>query len=116
MAEGSGPNGRNGPDGPGGQRRRGEERPRGGPALAAAPVNGGREGNGRNGPTGRGKWSTEERAANVGAILAAQAHWLVERLLDRQARDFEAEGGFAERLYKARSRARQTDQTDPTDR
>ena len=46
--------------------------------------------------------SAEERAANLGAVLAAQAHWLSERLLDRQARDFEAGGGFAERLYKAR--------------
>jgi len=50
----------------------------------------------------------EERAANLGAILAAQAHWLTERLLDRQARDFEAEGGFSERLYKARSQQRGT--------
>jgi len=49
---------------------------------------------------------TEERAANLGAILAAQAHYLTERLLDRQARDFEAGGGFAERLYRARSAAR----------
>lgn len=48
----------------------------------------------------------EERAANLGAILAAQAHWLTERLLDRHARDFEAEGGFSERLYKARSQQR----------
>ncbi|MEW6302536.1 MAG: four helix bundle protein [Verrucomicrobiota bacterium] len=45
----------------------------------------------------------EERAANLGAILAAQAHWLTERLLDRHARDFESGGGFAERLYRART-------------
>jgi four helix bundle suffix protein len=45
----------------------------------------------------------EERAANLGAILAAQAHWLTERLLDRQARDFEAGGGFSERLYHVRT-------------
>ncbi len=45
---------------------------------------------------------TEERAANLGAILAAQAHYLSERLLDRHARDFENEGGFSERLYQAR--------------
>ena len=45
----------------------------------------------------------EERAANLGAILATQAHWLTERLLDRQARDFEADGGFSERLYRART-------------
>ncbi len=49
------------------------------------------------------KQSAEERAANLGAILAAQAHWLTERLLDRQAQDFEKDGGFSERLYKART-------------
>ncbi|MDD5706833.1 MAG: four helix bundle suffix domain-containing protein [Kiritimatiellae bacterium] len=48
----------------------------------------------------------EARAANLGAILAAQAHWLSERLMDRQARDFEAGGGFSERLYQARMAAR----------
>ena len=48
----------------------------------------------------------EERAANLGAILAAQAHWLAERLMDRQARDFEAGGGFAERLHRARVNGR----------
>ena len=46
--------------------------------------------------------TAEERAANLGAILAVQAHWLVERLLDRQARDFEGDGGFSERLHHAR--------------
>lgn len=55
----------------------------------------------------RRKGSTvEERAANLGAILATQAHWLTERLLDRHEKDFEAEGGFSERLYKARSQQR----------
>ena len=47
--------------------------------------------------------SREERAANLGAILATQAHWLTERLMDRHARDFEAGGGFSERLYRART-------------
>ena len=47
--------------------------------------------------------SREERAANLGAILSAQAHWLAERLLDRQARDFETTGGFSERLYQTRT-------------
>ena len=47
--------------------------------------------------------SVEERAANLGAILATQAHWLTERLMDRQARDFETGGGFSERLYRART-------------
>jgi four helix bundle suffix protein len=63
--------------------------------------------------------AAEERAANLGAILAAQAHYLVERLLDRQALAFEAEGGFAERLYRARAAGRgrtaEADQTDHTD-
>jgi four helix bundle suffix protein len=53
--------------------------------------------------TGSGQ-PVEERAANLGAILAAQAHWLTERLMDRQARDFEDGGGFSERLYRARTR------------
>jgi four helix bundle suffix protein len=50
-----------------------------------------------------GVGKAEERAANLGVVLAAQAHWLAERLLDRQARDFEAGGGFSERLYAARA-------------
>ena len=57
---------------------------------------------------------TEERAANLGSILAAQAHYLTERLLDRHARDFEKGGGFSERLYRARTRRGKTDETDQT--
>lgn len=53
------------------------------------------------------KQPAEERAANLGAILAAQAHWLTERLLNRQAQDFEAQGGFSERLYKTRTNTRE---------
>lgn len=53
------------------------------------------------------KQPAEERAANLGAILANQAHWLIERLLERQAQDFEKEGGFSERLYKTRMQRRQ---------
>jgi restriction system protein len=49
----------------------------------------------------------EERAANLGAVLSAQAHYLVEKLLARQAEDFEKGGGFSERLYKARTGSRQ---------
>ena len=61
--------------------------------------------------------SIKERAANLGAILANQAHWLTERLLNRQAKEFEKEGGFSERLYKVRKeyKQRRTDQTDQTD-
>ncbi|HKL21883.1 MAG TPA: four helix bundle suffix domain-containing protein [Tichowtungia sp.] len=56
--------------------------------------------------------SREERAANLGAVLSAQAHYLVERLLARQAEDFEKGGGFSERLYKARSEKRQNGQKE----
>ncbi len=55
------------------------------------------------------KQSREERAANLGAVLSAQAHYLVEKLLARQAEDFEKGGGFSERLYKARTNQRRRD-------
>lgn len=51
--------------------------------------------------------SREERVANLGAVLSAQAHYLVEKLLARQAEDFQNDGGFSERLYKARTKNRQ---------
>ncbi len=54
--------------------------------------------------------SREERAANLGAVLSAQAHYLIEKLLARQAEDFETDGGFSERLYKARVNHRQNGQ------
>lgn len=54
----------------------------------------------------------EERAANLGAVLSAQAHYLVERLMARQAEDFEKGGGFSERLYKARTENRQRGQNE----
>lgn len=54
--------------------------------------------------------SREERAANLGAVLSAQAHYLVEKLMARQAEDFEQGGGFSERLYKARTDKRQNGQ------
>jgi four helix bundle suffix protein len=53
--------------------------------------------------------SREERAANLGFTLATQAHWLVERLLDRHARDFESDGGFSERLHRSRTARRDED-------
>ena len=55
----------------------------------------------------------EERAGNLGAILSAQAHWLAERLMNRQAQDFEKGGGFSERLHQARTTAR-TKNTPPS--
>jgi len=54
------------------------------------------------------KQTSEERAANLGAVLSAQAHYLVEKLMARQAADFEQGGGFSERLYKARTAQRRT--------
>ncbi len=54
--------------------------------------------------------SREERAANLGAVLSAQAHYIIEKLLARQAEDFEKGGGFSERLYKARTGYRQNRQ------
>ena len=63
--------------------------------------------------------AVEERAANLGAILSAQAHFLTQRLLDRHAQDFEKDGGFSERIYKVRTRQwrkpKQTNGTDKTD-
>ena len=46
--------------------------------------------------------SATSRTSDLGVILSAQAHFLVERLLDRHARDFESQGGFAERLHRSR--------------
>ncbi len=54
--------------------------------------------------------SREERAANLGAVLSAQAHYLVEKLMARQAEDFEKDGGFSERLYNAGTKNRQNGQ------
>lgn len=56
------------------------------------------------------KQSREERAANLGAVLSAQAHYLVEKLLNSQAEAFENEGGFSERLHKARVEQRRKGQ------
>jgi four helix bundle suffix protein len=56
--------------------------------------------------------SREERAANLGAVLSAQAHYLVEKLMARQAEDFEKGGGFSERLYKARTENRHKRQSE----
>lgn len=52
----------------------------------------------------------QERAANLGAVLSTQAHYLVEKLLARQAEDFQNDGGFSERLYKGRIKNRQKGQ------
>ncbi len=56
------------------------------------------------------KQTAEERAANLGAVLSAQAHYLVEKCMARQAVDFEQGGGFSERLYQARTAHRRTEE------
>ena len=41
-------------------------------------------------------------AANAALSLLNLACWLLDRQVERQARDFENEGGFTERLYRVR--------------
>lgn len=76
-------------------------------------------GSGRNGLGGQGKngqkvstgstpsaLSTKdysELSANAALVLIAVACSLLDRQVERLAKDFENEGGFTERLYKARS-------------
>lgn len=47
-----------------------------------------------------------ENAANTLVTLIHQANFLLDQLLRRLERDFVAEGGFTEKLYQVRSRAR----------
>lgn len=72
-----------------------------------------RERGGLNGQDGQGKKSKEsttstvstafaETAANAAIVLIAVACSLLDRQLAAQAKAFEAEGGFTERLYKRR--------------
>lgn len=46
--------------------------------------------------------SLPEIAGNIGSILANVAKAMLDRQLQRLGRDFEAHGGFSERLYKLR--------------
>jgi four helix bundle suffix protein len=48
-----------------------------------------------------------EAAANILLCLINQASYLIHRQLDRLERDFLEHGGFTERLYQVRTRARQ---------
>jgi four helix bundle suffix protein len=75
----------------------------------------GRHQNGRGGLSGRnaGRTSTgsmgstyAEIAANAALALINVACALLDRQVASQAAAFEAEGGFTERLYRARSRKR----------
>ncbi len=51
-----------------------------------------------------------ELAANAALVLIAVACSLLDRQVERLARDFENEGGFTERLYQVRSRKRRSQQ------
>jgi len=65
---------------------------------------------GLSGPDGQQKPSTmstfPELAANAALILLAVACSLLDRQLAAQAKAFETEGGFTERLYRVRSEKR----------
>ncbi len=61
-----------------------------------------------------------DNAANTLITLIHQANYLLDRLLMRLEKDFVANGGFSESLYRVRKLARsdrldQTDQSDQTD-
>ena len=47
-----------------------------------------------------------EVTANCALVLIEQATYLLNRLIERLARDFVDEGGFTERLYRVRTEAR----------
>ncbi len=53
-----------------------------------------------------------EISANVGQTLCKIAIHLLDKQVDSQARKFEQEGGFSERLYKVRSEAKARKQQD----
>lgn len=53
-----------------------------------------------------------EPAANAMLCAVNQAAYLLRRLMERQSRDFVAEGGFSERLYAARTQARADGEPD----
>ncbi len=65
---------------------------------------------GQNGQSGHGKVSTaanfQELAANTALVLLAVACSLLDRQIAAQAKAFENEGGFTERLYRVRSAKR----------
>jgi four helix bundle suffix protein len=69
--------------------------------------------NGLNGPKGTSTKSIKsisssysEIAANAALTLIAAANSLLDRQLEAQAKDFEKEGGFTERLYRVRRHSR----------
>lgn len=62
--------------------------------------------NGPDGPNGQDEASYEEIAANAAHVLVGVACSLLDRQIARLAIDFEAEGGFTERLYRTRHQRR----------
>lgn len=62
------------------------------------------------------KSATPEAAANTLLCLINQASYLLRRQLERLERDFLEHGGFTERLYAVRNRARELDKSDGCDR
>jgi four helix bundle suffix protein len=56
--------------------------------------------------------SSPEVAANVIICLIHQTNYLLDQQLRQPEKQFLEEGGFTERLYRARSRARNTKNTE----
>ncbi|MFH1134980.1 MAG: four helix bundle suffix domain-containing protein [Pseudomonadota bacterium] len=52
--------------------------------------------------------SYPELSANAALVLPAAACSLIDRQVERLARDFENEGGFIERLYRVRTAKRRS--------
>lgn len=61
------------------------------------------------------KTASAEVAANTLVCLINQASYLLGRQLQRLEQDFLEQGGFTERLYRERSRARRSDLSDRSD-
>lgn len=57
-----------------------------------------------------------ELAANAMLCAANQAAYLLRRQLESQSRDFVEHGGFTERLYAARAKAKEAGKSDKSDR
>lgn len=57
-----------------------------------------------------------ETAANTLVCLINQANFLLDKLIRRLEQDFVNEGGITERLYAARSKARESSDPDRSDR
>jgi four helix bundle suffix protein len=71
-----------------------------------------KEAGGQHGQSGPGRQEQQagypEIAANAVLVLLAVACALLDRQIDAQAKAFETEGGFTERLYRVRSESRKS--------